>query len=202
MVEGMKAVSEENTKMTKRLAELTEKMESSTKQNAEATLRMSQLAESSNRQAEQSARQAKSMAALTYDAKARHRNHEDNYRSHNDFSPTNIRVGMSRTVLLITSSTSSRQSSVWVSFISTLITPTAELKYPGISGSTWRLRSHSRLRCLDCRMRGCDGLVRRRRSRMTTSPRKHSLTPPIQCVSVQDLRRRQFDENNSIASRW
>jgi Mg2+ and Co2+ transporter CorA len=51
----MKAVSEENAKMTK--------------QNAEATLRMSQLAESGNRQAEQSARQAKSMEALTIDAK-------------------------------------------------------------------------------------------------------------------------------------
>jgi Mg2+ and Co2+ transporter CorA len=53
LIEGLKAVSEENAKM----------------QNAEATLRMTQLAESSNRQAEQSARQAKSMAALTYDAK-------------------------------------------------------------------------------------------------------------------------------------
>jgi Mg2+ and Co2+ transporter CorA len=69
MVEGMRAISEENANMTKRLAELTEKMESSTKQNAEATSRMSQLAESSNRKAEQGARQAKSMADLTYDAK-------------------------------------------------------------------------------------------------------------------------------------
>ena len=154
MVEATKAVSEQN-------AEATSQMRISTQQNAVATARLRELAEANEKQ-------AKSMAALAYDSKRDSEVMKTITVITMLFLPPTFVSVCPKLYSKVTvgPTTSSRQSSAWGSSISTSNRPTDDLKSLDKAGFTWPARFHSRWLYLGSHLRGCGGLVRKKRDRM------------------------------------